>query len=471
MGLSTLVLRKPTATALALLALIGACGRTSPPSPNIVIAVVDAMRADRLSAYGAKRPTTPNLEAIAAGGALFTDAWSPAPWTVPSVASLLTGLHPLSHGAGMLPNIPANLGDATPTTLAPSVKTLADRLGKLGYECEAFSANVYADGLLASFRERAVASACASDVADFAIGKLGKESAAPMLLYLHFMDCHEPILAPNEDLLAVLAPDEPRRIPELWARTLDTKYWPQTLDIPQISPREWHRHERLHAIDGAIHYVDRQLGKIAEAAKRAKNGRPTILVVTADHGEEVFDHADLPRFDPRGVVGLGHGHTLFAELLHVPLVIVGPGIAPRRVESQVSLLDVAPTLLDLVGANVTGDRFDGRSLLELLKGGSLEARGSLGGSIAYGVPKLSWTTEKWRLIVAIGGEEPPMLFDRVADPQEHKNLAAVRPDAVAALRKEMKVAIGAIAKRQGRQMERLDDGMPERLRAVGYLNR
>src|SRR5262245_48399147 len=212
-----------SATAALFVALLGAlffaCSGAQESAPNVVLIVVDALRVDRMSVYGVKRPTTVNLERLASTGALFTDAWSPAPWTVPSVASILTGLHPLSHGAGQLGPPPLSLDGTDPTGLADDAETIADRLARVGYVCESFTANAHVNNLLKAFHERVERAEDGSDVADFAVSRLRRAGSKPLFLYLHFMECHDPILSPDEDLLAALTSDEPARIPDFWARS------------------------------------------------------------------------------------------------------------------------------------------------------------------------------------------------------------------------------------------------------------
>src|SRR5262245_27349028 len=214
-------MRRSRASLLWILALpLALACRRGEPTPNVVLVVVDALRADRLACYGGPRPTSPRLDALAARGALFESAWTTAPWTLPAAASLLTGHHPGAHGAGLGAAPRHNLDKDEIHALAPEVETLAERLAKLGYRCDGFVTNAFMQfGLERGFERWIVRSADGSDVADFAEKSLSGPDPRPRFLLVHFMECHDPLLSHDEDYLALAAPGEAPAIPVFWART------------------------------------------------------------------------------------------------------------------------------------------------------------------------------------------------------------------------------------------------------------
>lgn len=434
------------------------------PKPDVVLIVIDALRQDRIHAYGGPRKCSPRIDELASKGAVFEDAWAPAPWTLPSVASLMTGMSPRSHGATIAAESPFNVDVQPVTGIASEVPTLAERLTAAGYRCEATVSNAYLDnGVPRGFEAWSMRADDGSDLAELAAQRLTVRDDRPRFLYLHFMETHDPILVSEENFLDIAEPGEAARIPDFRTRSFASA---EEFDSQQF------RAERLLAYDGAIRYVDRQVGKVVDAVQRAARPRPTIFIVTSDHGEEVHDHREAQiahrRFDPRGVVGVGHGHTLYPEVLRVPLIVSGAGVPAKRIRAQASLLDVAPTVLDLLGLWTPALGLDGRSLLTDMRGGETAPRRGIAAShIAYGFQKRAWITPRWHLILSSSPNEPIELFDRQADPRGLVNLANERPEVVKELSEELENEEARTASRMG-QRWRIQDLELERLRAVGY---
>jgi arylsulfatase A-like enzyme len=339
--------------------------------PNVVVITVDCLRRDRLSAYGYPRSTTPFLDRLLERGLHGTSAHSTSSWTCPAVCSLLTGLYPHRHGGGLVPGEPKNLSRANlPTVLPAEIPTLADRLSGRGYATAAIGAVWNAHLPLAGrFDEMAMLEAPARRPVARSLEWISGLDR-PFLLWLHLGDAHEPLDVPR-DLREAFGPIPRVRRARRWAFTRSTD------DVGSEAFRRY-RDARTRLYDAAVRSVDREL-----EAFLGSLGRDTVVVVTSDHGEEFWEHREdeLAFLDPRGVVGTGHGHHLFQVHLLVPLILVGPGVPSAAIATNVSLVDVVPTILSLLGEDAGG--LDGRSLLEPVAWD----RPILAGSIAYGYDK------------------------------------------------------------------------------------
>jgi arylsulfatase len=301
----------------------------SADAPLIVLVVIDTLRADHLGTYGYARQTSPGLDRLAARGLVFEQAQSAAPWTLPAFASLLTGLIPSDHGAGVNSgrrNTEAALGDVT---------TVAERLGAVGYGTVAVVSNPYlkrAYGLDRGF-----------DVYDDALGV-----------------SHMPLLAQPLRLVgwSIVRGREYRRAPEMADRAIELLRGRQTgvfALVHFMDPHAPYRPDPVHVRgQRPVDLYDAEIRTVDDALTRLVAALPddAWVIVTSDHGEEFGDH---PAADSAEVpAGTRHGHTMYQELLHVPLVIVGPGLAPGRVETPVGARRIAPTILRLAGLDFSG---------------------------------------------------------------------------------------------------------------------
>jgi arylsulfatase A-like enzyme len=368
----------PRPARLLLVLLLAACGDSAPlpdARPDLVLVVVDTLRADRLSTFGYARPTTPQLDALGASGAVFLDATAQSSWTLPSVASLLTGRH-LFVNAKRLP---------------PAVPALAERLAAAGYETAAFLGNpavsragAYDRGFR-HFIGREVtqdrtwtAPMLEQVLSDWLAAN--PRTDKPRFLYLHFMDPHwpyEPQDAPAVDGAATLRDDTLAAWTEhtLAAGPGSPIYQGFDADRRLIL-------DALARYDGEVALVDQVLGQVlarlaASAAAAPGGPRPLFTVLTADHGEMLWDHlhhpAKIDELPPAertlsNVFFRDHSYHMFQELVHVPLLAAGPGIpAGRRVDTPVENVDIAPTLLRAAG--LPDDReLSGRALQDVLAG-------------------------------------------------------------------------------------------------------
>jgi len=307
--------------------------RATPDSPNVVFIVMDTQRADRLTCYGYERPTTPNIDALAARGTLFEHAYSTASWTWPATASLLTGLPSEAHG------VVSN----DSCTLDLSLTTLAEVLQARGFTTGAFSCNPliarerYFDQGFEQFDQDLGEFRMSDEVTGDIVRWIRGHAGARFFLYLHLADPHTPH-RPHPEELDRLGFERPADFPE---RGMDL-YTFELLRNPDHPIPEEHRQWIVDQYDASVATGDRWLGEIFRSLDDLGLTEKTVIAFTSDHGEELFDHGLLE-----------HGHTLHDELVRVPLILAGPGVRTgRRVQRIVSNRHLAPTLARLGGAEL-----------------------------------------------------------------------------------------------------------------------
>ncbi|HKH49658.1 MAG TPA: sulfatase [Thermoanaerobaculia bacterium] len=432
---------------------------------NLVVVLIDTLRADRLGAYGNKNGLTPNLDRFAAEAVRFDQMQAPAGWTLPSVASLMTGLQPQMHGAGV------RYGEFAPTGLTGGVRTLAETLRDAGFYNLGVYHNIYVNpafGLQQGFDEYVSIEDRAAPLVDRALA--GLRRTAPdrrVFLYLHLFDVHNPYEPPEEECQSVAR----RLLPGYQGKLGCAADRRPELPIPPPEDRRWH--EALY--DAEIAYTDRQMGRFLEGLEELGLDDDTVVLVVSDHGEEFWTRLDRERalgYEPNS----DHGHTLYEELLHVPALLRVPGRSPGVIESPADLADLFPTLLRLVG--VQSPPVQGRDLTPLLDGEPPAGRPTLlADLILHGPPRWSVRRGPWKLIVPREPGPPPELYDLDRDPGELRDLAAARPDLVDALRAAGERELGERGKGRARFVS--GDGAQSatylewnhitRLRSLGYL--
>lgn len=416
-----LVAFAPTGLALLGLVLAG-CGREA-VQPNLLLIVVDTLRRDYLGCYGQARDTSPSIDALAEQSVVFERAYATAPWTQPSVASLLTGRYPSSHGVD-------KLFEALPA----SAMTLAEVLGCSGYATAAVVSHFLIGprfGFDQGFERFQLTDAKgANEVstpevvanATEALRALA-EQERPFFLLVHLFDPHHRYLRHEG---ADFAPRSAGRL----RGTENINQLRQLRPPPGVKEVRFIRD--LYA--GEVRFSDAGIGEILAALDRLPRGKETLVVLTADHGEELFDRN-----------WLGHTRTLYDELIHVPLMIRlldGEG-AGERVDPPVSLVALAPTLLELLGVDAPNGRYQGRSFARVLRGGHGEdeavysevdfaTRRPVPGEISKEVRRRALVRGNLKLIEDqfSGALE---LYDLGRDPRERENLAARDPAATRAL--------------------------------------
>jgi len=422
----------------AVAAAIGALLAPAPPPPrrpNVVVILIDTLRADHLPVYGYPRDTAPFLARLATKSVVFSAAQSTSAWTAPATASLFTSLYPFQHRVDtgfMVTKQMREIGQEISLNRLPlDVPTLPEVMKGAGYSTFGVSANVNIGAVMGFARGFDHFRHFPSDAPATALAEKARQwerrlrGGSPYLLYMHFLDPHAPY---REN-----AP---------WF-------------VPSADPDA----NRMAAYDSEIRLVD----SVLEDLYRALGwDRDTLLIVLADHGEEFADHG-----------GRGHGQTLFSEMLHVPLIVHGPGLfAPRRVAEPVGLIDVLPTLRDLTGTPAD-PRDEGRSLRPLLEGGPADAerrslfahllRRDQGGRLLHSVRR-----GRWKYIE--GTSADPLLFDLAQDPRETVNLVQASPTLAEHLRTNLRESVRSAKTFAGGQAATvLDPATAETLRALGYV--
>lgn len=311
------------ASLLSLTALPACRPAPQPPPPNVLVVLGDTVRQDAVGVYGAGPGRTPAIDALAASGARFTQARAQSSWTLPSVASLFTSrwCHEVTDWADM------------PQKLPEEAVTIAELFRAKGYATGGFSANVlinrddgFAQGFETFWAPPTETSMWtdALTTADHAVEWLRREQHRPFFAYVHFVDPHSPYCPPAERPRDPNAPVPGDMSLSFYGRN----------PLPDAATlAEW---RRLYAEEVAL--VDRGLARVLAALEPEVRKRTTVVFL-ADHGEEFLDHGFL-----------GHGWSLYDELLRVPLVIAGPGIRAGRIVTQpVGLIDVLPTLAARAG--------------------------------------------------------------------------------------------------------------------------
>lgn len=373
------------------------------PARNVVVLTIDTLRASKLRAYDPRsRVQTPVLDQFAREGTLFEAAQAPENWTKPSVASILTSLTPTTH---------QTKNDAA--RLSESALMLSEVFHEQGFATAMFSANGYVSDRFGFDQDwdhytnyiRENRTSAARNVFDEAMGWVEENRERRFFLYIQTIDPHV-AYDPPERFLRMYDPSEyhgqvePRRTAQLLA---DAKRRPPRVTFDAADRR---RLEALH--DGEISYHDVHFGRFLDKLRELGLYDDMIFVVTSDHGEEFDDHGSW-----------GHGHSVFQELLGVPLIVRWPAVGTEaaRVSDTVSTMDIAPTVLEAAGLQPP-DVFEGRSLRPYLLG---HAR--TGPAVAF-----SEFLEDRRVIregnykLILRGNQTSTMFDLAADPGEQRQL-------------------------------------------------
>ncbi|HEX2252561.1 MAG TPA: sulfatase [Thermoanaerobaculia bacterium] len=395
--------------------------------PNLVVVVVDTLRADVLGAYGDGGGLTPHLDELAAEAVRFDDLSAPAPWTLPSITTLLTGYPPQVHGAGR------RIGDFAPTALGDGPETLAEELAARGLYTAAVYNNIYLNpsfGLEQGFDEFAWLERDDDVLVDRALERLAELADRRFFLFLHLFGPHHPYAPPEpwcRRVAGAFAPDydgalgcraERRDVPTLGG------------EPPPPEDRRWV--EGLYRAEVA--FTDEQLGRLRAGLERLGLADDTVLLVVSDHGEAFWDR--LETIDELGYVQADHGHAHYRELVRVPGLLRAPGLEPGVVARPVELADFFPTLFGLLGFEPPPT--SGHDLVPLLAGGPPVARRTLVSDfLLYGPARWAARRGPWKLVMPeegpAGGSLPRELYDLAADPAERRNLIAERSDVAAAL--------------------------------------
>ncbi len=470
----------------------GACGGSAADPgadpgarSSVVLIVVDALRADHLGTYGySARPTSPNIDLWAGRGLVFERAWATSPWTLPSFGSILTGHLPSAHAAG----IEVGEGAAAAAvgveegakvevvaarnfvTLPEAVPTVAGILAAQGFATGALVANPFLDPRFGLGRGFAYYDHYdtsnsemrpAAEVVDLALEWIDANSSRPFFLLVHLFDPHldYDAPAPFRGRFAAAAGDAGEEAFELPVQGL----WPTRNRVADMSAAE--RDFITAAYDEEIAYVDAEVGRFLQGLQDRGALDRGLVVLTADHGEELFEHG-----------GFEHGHTMFDEALRVPLILWGPRVAPGRESAPVSLIDLAPTILEAAGVALSGGEArafrdhnpPGLSLLDTARTAWPEQRALIAERLLYGPEAKAIVRWPYKAILEIETGKA-MLFDLEEDPGEHQDLAAQRPEALTVLLRELGERLSEAGALGVATDADIDEGLLRRLRALGYI--
>lgn len=439
----------------------------------MVVILADTLRADRLGAYGNTRGLTPFLDGLAARGVVFEHAFAQSSWTNPSVASLFTSRFQSQHGIVTFASV-----------LPPSAPTLASALRDHGYATGGFLANGLVSagkGFDRGFEEyralwpefapppapaRKRRAEAIDELALAWLDRLQERATRPVFLYLHYVEPHPPYSPPASVLDRVLD-GRPRPDVDLMSTRMTF--------APFDAPDDETRRDLELVYDAEVASLDESLKRLFTELERRGFLQRAVVVFTSDHGEEFADHGSF-----------GHGKTLYNELIRVPLILALPGQTEgRRIEDVVSLVDVAPTVLDLAGTFRPPD-FEGRSLRPVVErdGGGAWTRLAFwrrpepvaAFSELLVAPEEQHDRQRphesaivlgaRKLIVGSQGESEA--YDLASDPAERT--PAVEKDGRELRRRLVELVRHRDGTRASEQPGSIDADTERRLRAFGYVN-
>jgi arylsulfatase A-like enzyme/tetratricopeptide (TPR) repeat protein len=398
------------------------------PSYNVLLITLDTTRADHLGCYGYKPAKTPNLDRLAREGIRFARVYCPAPLTLPSHASIMTGLYPVMHGV-------RNNGHDLPS----GIRTLAEILKGQGYSTAAFVSSFSVDS------------------------RFGLDRGFDV--YDDTFRSESPFKTQNAE----------RRAEETFARFsrwLETNGknrffgWVHYYDphVPYDPPSPYKEEFDGDPYDGEIAYMDQYVGAVLERLKETGALERTIVVIAGDHGEGLGDKVEL-----------GHGIFLYEETIKVPLILYNPAVFLRSqiIENQVRLVDIAPTILEIIGLKNEAAGMAGQSLVARLRGKSRKDLDSLVETF-YPRENFGWSelvglvSGRWKYI-----QSPrPELYDMKKDPGEREDLYSSSAGKAGELKKRLEQELLGLSTGDrsagGRTGVRPED--QERLRSLGYVN-
>jgi arylsulfatase A-like enzyme len=432
--------------------------------PNIILFAIDCLRPDHLSFHGYQRETSPAIDRLAQNGMVCSSAYTNAPWTKPSVATLFTSFYPQIHGA-LNPS----------QVLSNTALTAAELLRNGGYKTlflnggnpfidERFNFDQGFDYY--QYFPRGTHSG--SDLTDSFLLQIESTKHQKFFAYIHYMDTHAPYTNNSynryfhqpDDRVAITGGNTKCNI----IRTLTANN--------ELTERN--KKAIIALYDGQIRYVDENIERILTFLKKKQLLKNTVIIVTSDHGEEFWEHNNYE-----------HGHTLYNEVLRVPLIINGSFIEPSEVKTAVSLLDVLPTMLDIAGIRHENLGLQGTSILRALNhtanphSAPVFATGTLYGNEKYCLirdsKKMIITTEskreKWNLI-GYKNYNRCELYNTGSDIYEQNMLTCAYEEEGQSMERELELFAGMATSFQ-RQHEMaevvFDRALKERLGSLGYL--
>jgi arylsulfatase A-like enzyme len=449
-------------------------GATKLHPRTILLITIDSLRHDRVTCAGSGRLPTPSISQLCDGAVVFTNARSPAPWTLPAFVSMMTGVSPLVHRAttrrsalpSSLPTLAEILRDTGYRTRATVVNSFLRPSSKLSRGFVHYSyfprtssmASVLGKRVWARLFPRLVRfDATTEQLTDLAVQTLHEGSDVPLFLWVHYLDPHIPYAPPSSWLNGAEPPSNMRasfgkkeRLPDIRAGYLSFT----------AAERRWI--ENLY--EAEIRYVDEGVGRILNTLRELDLYDDALIILTSDHGEEFWEHG-----------GFEHGHTVYDELLRVPLVVKPPSWhGARAVDQPVSTQSLFATILDLAGIeNAAIDTT--ASLRPLWSAGGADQTTSIviGTGTVYYEDRIALVFERYKYIRSLvtGSEE---LYSLTADPGEQRPLVGEQSELLRArellereMRREEQKRLSLGLTETGEKAA-LDSATREQLRALGY---
>ncbi|MBN2563220.1 MAG: sulfatase [Phycisphaerae bacterium] len=423
--------------------------------PNVLLIVIDTLRVDRLGCYGSDLGATPRIDQLASEGVRFERAYSHAPWTLPAFASILTSLYPPQHGAGgRVPDF---------RRLPGSVRTAAECFREAGFATaevinvdflgKSFGMTQGFDDVEFKAYPDNVQVRPAAKTTDAALAWLKSRRRQPFFMMVHYFDPHL-VYAPPPPYRRRFAAAEDQHDTS-WVFGTRRQIVAYRQGLVRFDEATIRRAEHLY--NGEVAYTDHEVGRLLDGLDQLGLASSTITALTADHGEEFLDHG-----------GFEHGHTLYEELVRVPLIIRDATRAPaREVASVVGHVDLVPTLCDLAGVE-PDPAFVGQSLVDLMNGETGENHPIAFEGNFWGRPLQGWLQGGYKLILSEA--RVPALFNLADDPGEKNDLTGVDPERVKQMLEDLELA------RKKMMIHMRGDGAPvelspeefRRLRSLGY---
>jgi len=443
------------------------------PRGNVLLICIDALRADHLGASQYLRDTSPTLDGLAQEGVQFLSARSQAPWTLPSHATMFTGLYPTTHGVRYRENSRLGFLNAS-DRLGDDQLTLAEVLAARGMRSGGITNSVFVSAIFGleqgfdMFRVNNHGSAAAT--VDQAMDWIHQGGEQPFFLFLHFIDVHD-YWAPGEYREHWVSPEYNGR----FRHERLEKHPIISNQLGPVSPAD--RDYIIARYDSALTYVDQELDRLLSWLRTTDRYDDTLVVVTADHGEEFWEHG-----------GTGHGLTLYDEQLLVPLIIkprrwdeAAPG---ARISNNVGVIDIMPTVLDLLGI-ARPEQLEGQSLRPCLGGAEPDsfrplyarATGFFNSAmvvekgtklICNRIPPQCWLRPRM-LVVSIRSflrYRDDELFVLDHDPFERENLLPAQSQTGSRL---SSLLLAHLQHARTGQTQAIDEATREQLRCLGYI--
>jgi len=442
---------------------------------NIILISIDTLRTDVLSSYGSTEVLTPNMDRLSIDGVLFTNAYSPAPWTLPAFSSIMTGVNPLVHKTI---NSKSKLPDA--------FTTIAEYTRDNGYRTSAIGKNVFLNSeynidqgfmeynffpkrkeLVDSFGGAVIkialpdkfkTDASTSDLTELSIKWLKEHQDQDFFLWIHYFDPHIPYTPPEKYIAKGDAIRTGVGNNFMSAGVIRSGHY---------SPTKADRKRIRQLYDAEVRYVDDNIGKVLDTLQQLDLYKDSLIILTSDHGEEFWDHG-----------GFEHGHTLYNELIHVPLIIKLPeNEKTEDIEFAVTTQSILPTILDLTGIEHDNDNYLASSLVPLLKNqpSNYELKPIISSSLLYYEDRESALFDENKYIRTIiteqeelynlkndPGEQAPLSNSMASDKiNEAKNILKVHKD-------ESRTSSAFFGVETSEKVE-LDEEKKEKLKALDYI--